>query len=171
MDSFLSFLPYELFPLHCSIARSPTRRYNNCSNSFIAKIHPLLILLFMVVLLRRIRLRRLVSLSCRCNGLEVFYSSLVFTYFDYLSFLRQVISGAFKIVRYLGTFWAQRSWATAAALLSFVFDLVGSILRYTIIMKCIADHASYCAGRDGRLQGPWHIFGINVTHSTVRFIT
>ena len=162
-------MSYESFPLHCS--RSPTRRYNNCSNSFIAKIHPFLILLFMPVLLRRIRLRRLVSLSFCCNGLEVFFSSLAFTCFDYFCFLRQVISGASKIVRYLSTVWAQRSWATVAALLSFVFDLVDSIVRYTIIMKCIDDHAFYCAGKDGRLQRFWHIFGINVTHSTVRFTT
>ncbi|KAL8635631.1 MAG: hypothetical protein Q9228_006893 [Teloschistes exilis] len=77
----------------------------------------LLVLATYKELLARVGLRRLVILGLCFSALEVLYT--------------------------MAAFWFHRDWATPAALLSFLFALIGGggVVRTIIIVKCIADIA------------------------------
>ncbi|KAL9575926.1 MAG: hypothetical protein Q9212_007555, partial [Teloschistes hypoglaucus] len=77
----------------------------------------LLVLATYKELLARVGLRRLVILGLCFSALEVLYT--------------------------MASFWFHRDWATPAALLSFLFALIGGggVVRTIIIVKCIADIA------------------------------
>lgn len=87
----------------------------NGIDSFLNYLPPLLVLAPYNALLPRMGLRRLVLLNIVCSGLEVLYT--------------------------LVALWFHRDWGTLAALLSFVFNLIGggALVRLTIIVTYIAD--------------------------------
>ncbi|KAL8764437.1 MAG: hypothetical protein Q9194_007091, partial [Teloschistes cf. exilis] len=86
-------------------------------DAFLTCLPPLLVLATYKELLARVGLRRLVILGLCFSALEVLYT--------------------------MAAFWFHRDWATPAALLSFLFALIGGggVVRTIIIVKCIADIA------------------------------
>lgn len=102
----------------------------------------LLVLGVYKTLLERLGLRRLVVLSFCCSALAVLYS---ITACKSLLPRRQLDLyfplATLSLTSLHNLVWLHQVWTTQAALLSFLFDLVGGgdMVRITIVCTCIAD--------------------------------
>lgn len=87
----------------------------------------------------RIGLRRVLVLNLLCAALAVLYS--VGSCESERSHLCSMHSATVMLTRCHDIVWLHRVWTTEAALLSFIFDLIGggNSVRITMTCKCIAD--------------------------------
>ena len=89
--------------------------------------------------MERVGLRRLIFLNLCCAALGVSYSIAAckspWCELSFFIVMTGLLSFAHTIV------WLHQVWTTQAALLSFLFSLVGGgdLVRITLVCKCIAD--------------------------------
>lgn len=109
------------------------------ANSMPWFILALLVLGMYKEVVERIGLRRVLVLNLVCAALAVSYSIASCQYNGSQLLLPHSI--IMMLTRYHDTVWFHHAWTTEAALLSFVFDVLGGgdVVRITMACKCIAD--------------------------------